>query len=82
MPGAGRRSATEATPPGGGSGSDVQKAEAAALAANVVPHHRVLARGGDLRSLAAALNNGGVRTARGGRWHISNVENLVDRLPA
>jgi hypothetical protein len=33
----------------------------------------------DLRGLAAALNNRGVRTARGGRWHVSNVRNLLIR---
>ena len=32
-------------------------------------------------ALPTALNNRGVRTARGGRWHVSNVKNLVDRLP-
>jgi DNA invertase Pin-like site-specific DNA recombinase len=46
--------------------------------------HRVIAR---LRRPGSArpdcgLNNRGVRTARGGRWHVSNVKNLVDRLPA
>jgi hypothetical protein len=33
----------------------------------------------DLRGLAAALNNRGVRTARGGRWHVSNVKNIIGR---
>jgi hypothetical protein len=36
----------------------------------------------DLRGLAAALNNRGVRTARGGRWHVSNVKNVIDRQRA
>jgi hypothetical protein len=36
----------------------------------------------DLRGLATALNNRGVRIARGGKWHVSKVKNLVDRLPA
>jgi hypothetical protein len=35
----------------------------------------------DLCRLAATLNNRGGRTARGGRWPVSNVGNLVDRLP-
>jgi hypothetical protein len=26
-----------------------------------------------------ALNARGVRTARGGRWHVSNVKNVIDR---
>ena len=34
----------------------------------------------DLRGLAHALNIRGVRTARGGRWHVSNVKNLIDRV--
>jgi hypothetical protein len=32
--------------------------------------------------LAAALNDRGVRTARGARWHVSNVKNLIDRCGA
>ena len=65
-------------------GRQVQKAEAASFAANVLPIIETLRQSGvrDLRGLAAALNNRGVRTARGGRWHVSNVKNLVDRLPA
>jgi DNA invertase Pin-like site-specific DNA recombinase len=65
-------------------GREVQKAEAAAFAANVLPIIVSLRASGvrDLRGLAAALNNRGVRTARGGKWHVSNVKSLVDRLPA
>lgn len=65
-------------------GRKVQKAEAAAFSANVLPIIETLRASGvrALRSLAATLNNRGVRTARGGRWHVSNVKNLVDRLPA
>jgi len=33
----------------------------------------------DLRGLAGALNARGIRTARGGRWHVSNVKNVIDR---
>ena len=33
----------------------------------------------DLRGLALALNNRGVRTARG-MWHVSNVKNIIDRV--
>jgi hypothetical protein len=29
--------------------------------------------------LADSLNARGVRTARGGRWHVSNVKNVIDR---
>jgi len=34
----------------------------------------------DLRGIADALNTRGVRAARGGRWHVSNVKNLIDRV--
>jgi len=33
----------------------------------------------DLRGLASALNTRGIRTARGGRWHVSSVKNVIDR---
>jgi len=63
-------------------GRKMQTAEAEAFAANVLPIIAALRASGvrDLRGLAAALNSRGVRTARGGRWHVSNVKNLVDRL--
>lgn len=32
-----------------------------------------------LRSIAVALNNRGVRTARGGSWQVSNVRNVLKR---
>jgi len=56
-------------------------ADADAFAANVLPIINALRRAGitDLRGVAAALNSRGVRTARGGRWHVSNVRNLLLR---
>jgi len=56
-------------------------ADADAFAANVRPIVESLRAGGltDLRGLAFALNSRGVRTARGGRWHVSNVKNVIDR---
>ncbi|MCP4308634.1 MAG: recombinase family protein [bacterium] len=74
-----RRNATEAA----ALGRRVQTAEAEAFAANVLPIIESLRGAGvrDLRGLATALNTRGVRTARGGRWHVSNVKNLIDRLP-
>jgi DNA invertase Pin-like site-specific DNA recombinase len=33
-----------------------------------------------LRDIAAALNQRGISTARGGRWHVSNVKNVVERI--
>ena len=35
-----------------------------------------------LTALAAALNDGGMVTARGGRWHASSVRNILARLVA
>ena len=33
-----------------------------------------------LRSIAAELNARGIRTRRGGQWHVSNVRNLLGRV--
>ena len=62
-------------------GHRILSAEADAFAANVLPVVNSLRAAGvtDLRGLAAALNDRGVRTARGGRWHVSNVRNLLRR---
>jgi DNA invertase Pin-like site-specific DNA recombinase len=51
-------------------GRQVQVADAHAFAANVLPIVESLRASGirDLRGLAAALNDRGVRTARGARW--------------
>ena len=61
-------------------GRKVQTEEAAAFTANVLPIIESMRASGvrDLRGLASALNNRGVRTARSGKWHVSNVKNLVD----
>jgi DNA invertase Pin-like site-specific DNA recombinase len=55
--------------------------EADAFARNVLPIVDSLRQSGvtDLRGLADLLNARGVRTARGGRWHVSNVKNVIDR---
>ena len=55
--------------------------DADAFAANILPIIDSLQRSGvtDLRGLASALNDRGVRTARGGRWHVSNVRNVLAR---
>lgn len=57
-----------------------QKA-ADAFAANVLPIVRQIQAGGatTLRAIAQALNDRGVRTARGGNWHDSTVRNLLGR---
>jgi DNA invertase Pin-like site-specific DNA recombinase len=64
-------------------GRRVLAADADAFAANVLPIILSLRAAGvtDLRGLAAALNQRGVRSARGGRWHVSNVRNVITRRP-
>ena len=61
----------------------------AAVAANADRHARDLApvvadirAGGatSLRAIAGELNARGMLTRRGGRWHVSTVMNLLDRL--
>jgi hypothetical protein len=44
--------------------------------------HRLPAGSGvtDLRGLATALDTRGVRTARGVRWRVYNVKNVIDRV--
>jgi hypothetical protein len=64
-------------------GRKVQVEEAAAFAANVLPIIETLRVSGvrDLRGLALALNNRGVRTARGGRGRRSSHDRCVSRSP-
>lgn len=52
-----------------------------AFAANVLPIVRQIQATGDTthRAIAQALNDRGVRTARGGGWHDSTVRNLLAR---
>jgi hypothetical protein len=52
-----------------------------AFAANVLPIVRQIQASGatTFRAIATALNNRGVRTARGGAWHDSTVRNLLAR---
>jgi hypothetical protein len=59
-------------------------AQATEFAANILPIVESLRSAGvtDLRGLANALNQRGVRTARGGRWHVSNVRNVIARSRA
>ena len=51
------------------------------FAETVLPIVQSIQRSGvtSLRGIAIALNNRGVRTARGGRWQVSNVRNLLAR---
>jgi DNA invertase Pin-like site-specific DNA recombinase len=58
-----------------------RKAEADRFAANVLPIVQDIRASGTkgLASIAGALNQRGIRTARGGRWHVSTVQNLLAR---
>ncbi len=62
-------------------GRDALSAGAAQFAANTMPIVAALQASGvtTLAAIADALNNRGVRTARGGRWHVSTVMNLLKR---
>jgi hypothetical protein len=65
-------------------GRTVSIQEAARFAATVLPIMQEIQNAGvtSLRGIAIALNNRGVRTARGGQWQASNVRNILARLPA
>ena len=57
-------------------------ANADAFARDLQPVVEEIRHGGhvSLRAIAHELNNRGVVTRRGGRWHVSNVKNLLLRL--
>jgi hypothetical protein len=57
------------------------RATGEAFAANVLPIVRQIQSAGvsGLKNIANALNDRGVRTARGGAWHNSTVRNLLAR---
>ena len=62
-------------------GRDVQVKSADRFAETVMPMILSLQKTGvtSLRGIALALNNRGVRTARGGEWQVSNVRNVLAR---
>jgi DNA invertase Pin-like site-specific DNA recombinase len=62
-------------------GAAANRDGADAFAANVLPIVRQLQAAGatGFRAIARALNDRGVRTARGGDWHDSTVRNLLAR---
>ena len=68
-------------PAAAAAGRAVQVADADRFAANVLLIVNSVRASGvtDLRGIAQALSDRGVRTARGGRWHVSNVKNVLDR---
>ena len=55
--------------------------EADRFAANVLPVVAAIRASGvtTLAGIADALNARGIRSARGGRWHVSAVQNLIAR---
>lgn len=59
-------------------------AEADRFASQTIPIIRAIQKTGitSLRGIAAALDARGVRTARGGRWQVSNVRNVLARTGA
>ena len=65
----------------GANGRMSAKAAAATFAANVMPSVDAVRASGvtTLAGIADALNARGVPTARGGRWHVSTVMNLLRR---
>jgi DNA invertase Pin-like site-specific DNA recombinase len=62
-------------------GRQAQILNAEQFAAIVLPVIASLQKAGvtSYRGIASALNGRGVRTARGGRWQVSNVRNLLSR---
>ena len=62
-------------------GRAASRAAADAHASNVLPVIRQIQAAGvaNLRSIAIALNDRGIRTARGGQWHATTVRNLLLR---
>jgi DNA invertase Pin-like site-specific DNA recombinase len=62
-------------------GRRAQAEEADRFARNVLPVIEAIRRSGvsTLAGVAEALNARGLRSARGGKWHVSAVENLLTR---
>src|SRR5712675_893869 len=65
----------------GQAGRAVQTAQADRFAANLLPIIKSIQSAGPIGMVAIAktLNERGVRTARGGQWHVSSVANLLAR---
>jgi DNA invertase Pin-like site-specific DNA recombinase len=65
-------------------GRQAQQSEADRFAGNIMPFIRSIQAAGTtgMVAIAQALNDRGVRTARGGRWHCSSVRNVIARNPA
>jgi DNA invertase Pin-like site-specific DNA recombinase len=63
----------------GSMGRHTQQSEADRFASNIIPLIRSIQSTGviGMVSIAKTLNDRGVRTARGGRWHASSVYNVI-----
>jgi DNA invertase Pin-like site-specific DNA recombinase len=61
---------------------EVVRADADRFAANILPIIEAIRTAGiaSYAGIAEALNNRGVHTARGGRWHATSVRNIITRL--
>src|SRR3712207_3200793 len=64
-----------------GLGRKAQTDEADQFAANLMPLVRAIQGSGapTWTAMAQALNDRRIRSARGGRWHVSTVQNLLAR---
>lgn len=61
-------------------GAAANAAKAEAHAGSVLPAIRTIAgTGASLRQIADELNNRGIKTARGGKWHATTVRNAIAR---
>jgi DNA invertase Pin-like site-specific DNA recombinase len=65
-------------------GRAVSLNDADAFATRTMPAIRQIQQSGisSLRGIALALNNRGIRTARGGKWQVSNVRNVLAKIYA
>jgi len=63
-------------------GRQIQVCAADEFAAKVLPAVNAIRLGGaeTLEAICCALNHQGIRTARGKRWHVSSVANLLARV--
>ena len=67
----------------GSRGRAIQVRAADELARTVLPAIRVIQAAGttSFASIADVLNERGIKSARGGKWHVSSVANVLGRMP-
>jgi hypothetical protein len=63
-------------------GREAQVKEADTFAESILPIVRAIQSSGarSLAAIAEALNARGIRSPRGGQWHVSSVQNLLARI--